>query len=154
MVEGECQRGFVGRQVVDCILRRGTATIQLHVHPRTPRRHVCAGVHARYNRCESRLLVGIVPKASVSRQYAARRNGGVGSKGEQESTQSGNCHVSSRRLQPEGGGGVQGDQAGIDDKENLGGCDVFYGASLDPQLSFTIVYVNFTAMNKTFSKHQ
>lgn len=55
---------------------------------------------------------------------------------------------------PEGGGGVQGDQAGIDKKENLGGCDVFYGASLDPQLSFTIVYVNFTAMNKTFSKHQ
>ncbi len=49
---------------------------------------------------------------------------------------------------------MQGDQTGIDDKENLGGCDVFYGASLDPQLSFTIVYVNFTAMNKTFSKHQ
>ena len=49
---------------------------------------------------------------------------------------------------------MQGDQAGIDKKENLGGCDVFYGASLDPQLSFTIVYVNFTDMNKTFSKHQ
>jgi acyl dehydratase len=56
------------------------------------------------------------------------RNGGVGSKGEQESTQSGNCHVLSRPLQPEGGGGVQGNQAGIDEKENLGGCDVFYGA--------------------------